>query len=358
MGMIVMKINTHLPKCFSMVMFTGLLVLVVCLPPAFGEKPQKDVKYEAGFYYTVKKGDTLWDISQRFDDTPWVWPELWKDNAQLPNPHWIYPGQRIRLFRKSDMQRYQEQMKAPKAETPQVQATVAPAETELDVNFYYGRMDRIGFIRKPAVAPSGNIFSILDDKNLVSAGDIVYIQGPSGGSGMEFAPGERFTVYRIRKPTDDRHSEKTIGSQHYLLGVVEVTQNETKYAIAKVIEAFRAIKPGDLLMEYRMRPPEVTVTDSAPDLQGSIICTEEHDNLIGSNVVAFIDKGADDNVRNGQQYTIYYQKTAQGGDGQSLELAPVDVGSLMVLHTEKTTATVFITSARGKISPGYRIKTP
>jgi hypothetical protein len=355
MGMIVMNFNTYMPKCFSLVIFTGLLVLVICLTPAFGEEPQKDVKYEAGFYYTVKKGDTLWDISQRFDDTPWVWPELWKDNEQLPNPHWIYPGERIRLFRRSDKHRHQEQMKVPKA-TPQ--PTVATPDAGPDVNFYYGRMDRVGFIRKPPVVPSGTIFSILDDKKLVSAGDVVYIQAPTTGSKTEFAPGERFTVYRLRKPTDDRYSEETIGSQHYLLGVVEVTQNEAKYAIAKVIDAFRAIKAGDLLMEYKMRPPEVIVTDSTPDLQGSIICTEDHNNLIGSNVTAFIDKGADDNVRNGQQYTIYYQKTAKGGDGQSMELAPVDVGSLLVLHTEKTTATVFITDANDEIAPGFKIKTP
>lgn len=47
--------------------------------------------------YFVKKGDTLWDISDEYLNDPFAWPDLWEKNKHIQDPHWIYPGDSINL---------------------------------------------------------------------------------------------------------------------------------------------------------------------------------------------------------------------------------------------------------------------
>ena len=353
-----MKIKVQMRKNRAMILFIGLSLMIVWLAPAFGQEPQKEMQYETGFYYTVKKGDTLWDISQRFNDTPWQWPDLWKENQQLPNPHWIYPGERIRLYRKGEKQGYDTQGKDVPAVTPQVEVSTPVSQPPPPVNFYYSRMNRIGFIRKPPVQSLGVIFKSLEDKVLISADDTVYVRPPEQGGTAAFSPGARFTVYRTLNPTEDRNAMETIGTQHYLLGVIEITQSEAQYAIAKVIEAFRTIHIEDQLMTFEAQAPEVQVVESTPGIEAKIINTEEHTKLVGSGMVAFIDKGEDDDIRPGQIYSICNRETYKGSGGNSIALAPVKVGALIVLRTEKTTSTVYVNDTKTKIQPGQLVLTP
>ena len=51
-----------------------------------------------GQIYIIKKGDTLWDLSQRFIDDPYYWPNVWAKNPEITNPHLIFPGQKIRIL--------------------------------------------------------------------------------------------------------------------------------------------------------------------------------------------------------------------------------------------------------------------
>ncbi|WP_407331767.1 LysM peptidoglycan-binding domain-containing protein [Enterovibrio sp. 27052020O] len=56
-----------------------------------------EVSKDAPSSYTVRKGDTLWDISGLYLTNPWQWPKLWQQNPEIKNPHLIYPGDVLRL---------------------------------------------------------------------------------------------------------------------------------------------------------------------------------------------------------------------------------------------------------------------
>ena len=77
-------------KKITLVLGAGLISLAVGAVPL-------ELKSDHPTTYVVKRGDTLWDISGRFLTRPWRWPELWRANPQIRNPHLIYPGDTLTL---------------------------------------------------------------------------------------------------------------------------------------------------------------------------------------------------------------------------------------------------------------------
>jgi nucleoid-associated protein YgaU len=46
--------------------------------------------------YTVRRGDTLWDIAESYYGGGWRYRAIVRDNRRkIRNPHWIYPEQKF-----------------------------------------------------------------------------------------------------------------------------------------------------------------------------------------------------------------------------------------------------------------------
>jgi len=337
------------------------------------------VETEAGIYYTIKKGDTLWDLSRKFADSPYLWPDLWSDNSQIANPHRIYPGERIRLYRRTDAAQQYE----PVAEkVVEAQAQVLETESEMESEtepetepeplppveeqqepeqelgvLSYSRVQQVGFIREIPVKPHGKIFKVQGFKEMIATDDVIYIIR----EGDRFlVPGQRYTIYRTPNKVWDRKTEAYIGTQHHLLGIAEITQVEPDYAIGKVVRAYSNIRTGDLLMPFERRMAKITRRNPPQGLTGEVIMAEQQNLIIGDHVIAFINRGRRDGVEVGHVFNVYYQESGQTKprSRDKIVLQPVVFGEFIVLLTEETTSTVYVTDARQNISPGTKFRTP
>ena len=125
--------------------------------------------------YTVKRGDTLWDISARFLKKPWLWPEIWQANPQIRNPHLIYPGDVISL---AYLDRVAVQ---PGARTEAPLAGVPLSEVE-------------PFLKNLRVVDDIEglpyVVGIEEDRLRSTGGQVVYVKG------VDAQPGQRWAVVR------------------------------------------------------------------------------------------------------------------------------------------------------------------
>ncbi|MGE0084484.1 MAG: LysM peptidoglycan-binding domain-containing protein [Desulfococcaceae bacterium] len=357
----------------GMCLFT-LLALVPALNLYAEEKPgvKSPVVAEdgqGGAYYTIQKGDTLWDLSGKFLNSPWYWPELWKENSDIPipNPHLIYPGQQIRLFRKGQMPgtvpaQQPEAVSAPVPADVEIIPTVEPETEEVisddgTPHYVFAPISQVGFIRKEAVKSSGIIFMEKDGKRMISKGDTVFVR-PSEEKSLIL--GKYYTVYRTSSPLTDKKTKEFIGIQHLILGIVEIVQDDPDFKIGRVVQSYRNIKVDDLLMPHTAKSPKIPFVNAREGIMGKIIASEDHNSMMGQHDIAFIDKGTADGVLPGQQYQVYEEKVFTAGTGPSEKTirTPMDFGKVLVLHSEETASTVLIIQSQKNIQPGELIRSP
>jgi hypothetical protein len=339
---------------FRLIRLAVLFLFFVTLPVCLLAQNAYLIETETGFYYTVQQGDTLWDLSQHFNNSPWLWPDLWSQNQQIPNPHFIYPGQKIRIFLRKDWESF-----AQKVPSDNMFKEIADDKFMLHqpVFYHYSPIESIGFIRKDPTAPDASILKVKDDKEMISVGDIVFIKHMEINS---FEPGEQYVSYQVISPIIHPESGKNIGSQYLLTGVIEITRSEPEFSVAEVIKSYQTIRVGDFLMPYKARSPNIPITKSQDGLFGNIIASERLMRLFGDDTVVFIDKGELDGIKPGQLYPVFKQDevVVDHLTKERIQLSHLMLGTLIILHTEPTTSTVLISQANHEIPIGAKFGTP
>lgn len=74
-----------------------ILALAIALPWTGLASAAVKKQHPSDIVITIKKGDTLWDIAEKYLGKPWQWPKIWKydGNVYIKDPHWIYPGDKL-----------------------------------------------------------------------------------------------------------------------------------------------------------------------------------------------------------------------------------------------------------------------
>jgi hypothetical protein len=224
--------------------------------------------------YTIKKGDTLWDISSKFLKDPFLWPKLWERNPYITNPHWIYPGNPIRLtaaepVKKEESKKVVEEKPIetvkveppplpPVEKKPGVVAEVKPVPVEGKPG-YFPEIRSAGFLSDLEYRGIGIVLESKEGKNLMAAGDIIYLAFKTSESVLV---GNKYTVFRAAREIIHPITEKKIARKYNILGNVQLIDQHGNFFTAKVIESFDAIIVGDYIQPYSKEKMEGFLGDN------------------------------------------------------------------------------------------------
>ena len=326
-----------------------LTVLGVALCSTGVAEDLKDVIPEdtSGFYYTIKKGDTLWDLSEKFYQSQWDWPGLWQINDDIKNPHQIYPGKQIRIFLKKKMS-YKPRM-ATVRDTKKKENPVM-----VEPSFSYSEMDHVGFLKKTTQPSLGRIIKEQDGNLMMSANDIIYIK-PSGKGTL--VPGRIYQIFTTRPVEEKIHHQTFKAVKHLIKAQVKILDHKGTYVTGRITKAYRTVYNGDAIMEYYQRDSILTVEENPAPIDARIICSDDNHLMINDYRIAFMDAGKS-RVKPGQIYSILRKNELTDHTlwpskkvTESIQLENLESGRLIVLHTEDIASTIMIISSRYAIHP-------
>src|SRR5438067_13640341 len=134
-------------------------------------------------HYTVKRGDTLWGIATMYLRDPWLWPEVWIINPQVPNPHLIYPGDTLALAFGADgrPQISVEQAGAARLE-PRLRSTALDnAIPTIPYSAIAAFLSRPSVISSEQISHAPYVLAFRDRHEVAGSGHDVYVRNLSAG---------------------------------------------------------------------------------------------------------------------------------------------------------------------------------
>jgi len=341
-------------------------------------KPQSTVPS----MHRVQRGDTLWDLCGGYFQNPWLWPKVWSYNPQIQNPHWIYPGDQVRL--RVDV--------PPEQKDSIVLGANRGAQGVGGGGFISRRplvardtvfLRSMGYIDDPKKDVWGELVGSREEQMLLTQGNNVYmILRP----GVDVKLGQLLTVFRpVRTPARVAGSRKPPGEIIAFRGSVKVDgwNPKTRMARGKLIESLDAVERGDKIGPVGRRFDVVPPRKNDVDLEARVLTSFYPHEIVGQHQVVIIDRGEKDGlapgnrlfvVRRGDEWRHTLKTTTaeartrvriDAPEHVQTEVTPLSgkddqfpeevVGELRVLRADEQSSVALVTSAIREIEPGARV---
>lgn len=322
-------------------------------------------------FHTVNRGDTLWDITGYYFANPWRWPGVWGRNPQITNPHWIFPGDQVRLLDHADVRTGPPQAASVRLDARRPGLSIRPRVPRGTVF-----LREEAWASPEAITSSGTVLGAPEEQMLLAEGDTVYLQFDRRAPNV----GESYTVYQ--EGQDTQGSDRAAGRVVRVLGtvVVDSWDRERHVATAHITESVEPIERGERVAIVQRQFQPVSPAPNERDLVAHVVAMPNPRMIVGGQYVVIVDRGEQDGVRLGNRLfltrrgdpmlqnnrnngRLVRMPIDRDGDGQmdappddpapEDNTLPVEVqGELMVVAVHPRTAVCIITGAEREVEIG------
>ena len=246
------------------------------------------VKPGAPMHYTVKRGDTLWGIASMYLKDPWLWPEVWVINPQVPNPHLIYPGDTLSLAYGGDGRPLVslEQAGALRLD-PRLRSTpLDSAIPTIPYNAIAAFLSRPSVMTEDEIRHAPYVLAFRDMHQVGGDANEAYI------SDLAATENARFAVVHVATALRDPDDGKVVGYEGIYTATALVRRPGSP-AKTVLIDTARETVAGDRLLSADNSETPITFTPRAPtaEVRGRIIDVVGGTDLVGQYEVVVINRG-------------------------------------------------------------------
>ncbi len=373
--------NPYVSRKSASSLFPALLIMIVLgiAAPAYAAGDTVALKPDHPDRYTVVKGDTLWGISGRFLKNPWQWPEVWKLNPRIKNPHLIYPGDVVALRYvdgKPELTVLRNEKLAPAPAAAPRAADEGPARptVKLSPRIHAEPLEKaIPTIPPNVIAPFLTQPLVVSDVELEQAGyvgvgldDRIALGNFSEfyARGLKDKSHEFYQIFRKGKPIrNPNNPDDILGHEAVYLGDAKrLDANEpTKLVVTRVKQE---IIPGDRLVAserkvalpyYFPRAPKTQVEGKILSALSDVATTE-----IGPQTIVAINLGTREGIEEGNVLRVLYHSGTSKDPvtREEYRLPDEQAGLIMVFRTFERVSYALVMSATRPLHPLDTVTTP